>query len=178
MAQLIIIPEHTVRIADLASSIPGGKFKKLFFQCALKEIKINGSNTEARFAIIVYAAKKNSSRQWKPGRKVDCTPVTSGKTAVFNLADFSEPIGFANNEFNDFGFTLKQIKSKKADAQQIKQNELMSKIRKLLTDKEEAAKTWLNCVAGISENPHVTYDVTLSDGTSATANPSPPADPS
>jgi len=178
MAQLIIIPEHTVSIADLANSIPGGKFKKLYFQCALKEIKLNGNDREAHFTIIVYAAKRNIFQKWKPGTKVDCSPVAGGSTAIFNLADYTEPIGFANNELYDFNFTLKQKKAKGADKNQLKQNELMKKIKKILKDKKMAAQSKLSFVAKISKNPHVTYTVTLSDGTNAGANPSPPADPS
>jgi hypothetical protein len=178
MAQFIIIPEHTVSLSDLANSIPGGKFKKLYFQCALTEIKLNGNDREAHFSIIVYAAKRNIFQKWKPGIKVDCTPVAGGKTAKFNLADYTEPIGFANNELYDFNFTGKQKKAKGTDKQQLKQDDLMRKIKRILKDKKKAAQSKLSFVAKISKNPHVTYTVTLSDGTTAGANPSPPADPS
>jgi hypothetical protein len=177
MAQLIIIPAHTVKLIDIGNSIPKGKFKKLYFQCALKEIKISGADREAHFRIIVYAGKRNISQKWKLGTKVDCQPDYSVPPTIFDLADYSEPVGFGNNEFYEFDYSLKQKKAKNADPQKVKQSDLMKKIVKLAKNKSTANKAFLSFEAKISKNPHVTYKVTLDDGTSANANPSPPADP-
>src|SRR5436190_23161292 len=104
MAQKIIIPAHTVKLIDLKNSIPNGKFKKIFFQCALTEIKNNGNDREAHFTIITYVGKKNISQKWKVGKKVTCQPDLSVPPKEFNLVDYDEPIGFANNEYYEFDF--------------------------------------------------------------------------
>ena len=175
MAQLIIIPAHTVSLTAIKNSIPGGQFKKLYFQCALTEIRNNGSDREAHFTIIVYAGKRKLNRNWKVGNKVECQPDPMGPVSVFTLGD--EPVAFGNNEFEEKRFTLKQKKGKSGDAKIIKQSELMKAIQKILKDKKLAPKAMLKCEASLTQNPHVTYTVTLDDGTNAAANPSPPADP-
>jgi hypothetical protein len=177
MAQKIIIPAHKVKLIDLKKSIPNGKFKKIFFQCALKEIRVSGVHREAVFAIIAYVGKRNIFQHWNVGSKVNCEVDDSVPAKEFNLADYDEPIGFGNNEAYDFDFTLKQKKSKKADPKKIKQDVLMRKIKKLLKDPEKSKTAFLTLKAKISSNPHVTYDVSI-DGTAASLNPSPPADPS
>lgn len=176
MAQKIIVPAHTVKLIDLQNSIPNGKFKKIFFQCALKEIIENGSDLEAHFAVIAYVGKRKITRDWKIGTKVNCTPDTTTAPKEFNLADYDEPIGFANNEVFDFDFTLKAMKSKTAEPIKVSQAKLMKRIKQLLKDKQKAKTAFLTCTARISDNPHVTYDLTL-EGNTAAANPSPPADP-
>jgi hypothetical protein len=177
MAQKIIIPAHKVKLIDLKGSIKNGKFNKLFFQCALKEIRNNGSDREAVFSIIAYAGKRNIFQHWNIGSKVDCEIDNSIPPKEFNLAEYPEPIGFGNNEVHDFDFTIKQKESKKADVKKVKQDNLMDKIKKLLKDPEKSKTAFLTLKAKISSNPHVTYDISI-DGTAASANPSPPADPS
>lgn len=177
MAQKIIIPAHKVKLIDLKKSIPNGKFKKIFFQCALKEIKTTGAHKEAVLSIIAYVGKRNIFQHWNVGSKVNCEVDNSVPAKEFNLADYDEPIGFGNNEAYDFDFTLKQKKSKKTNRKKIKQDALMHKIKKILKDPEKSKTAFLTLKAKISANPHVTYDVSI-DGTNAIANPSPPADPS
>lgn len=176
MAQKIIIPAHKVKLIDLKKSIPNGKFKKIFFQCALKEIRINGTHREAVFSIIAYAGKRNIFQHWNLGSKVDCEVDNTVPPKEFNLADYDEPIGFGNNEARDFSFTVLQKKSKKTDPKKIKQDILMDKIKKLLRDPERSKTAALSLQARLSSNIHVTYDISI-DGTAARLNPSPPADP-
>jgi len=177
MAQKIIIPAHKVRLIDLKKSIPNGKFNKIFFQCALKEIRLSGAHREAVFSIVAYAGKRNMFQRWNVGSKVDCEIDDSVPAKEFNLADYDGPVGFGNNEAYDFDFTLKQKKSKKTDKQKIKQNDLMKQIKKLLKDPEKSKTASLSLKARISSNPHVTYDISI-DGRAVSLNPSPPADPS
>ena len=177
MAQKIIIPAHKVLVADIKKSIKNGKFNKLYFQCALKEIRNTGSDKEAVFSIIVYAGKRNILQKWDVGKKVDCTADYSVPPSEFNLANYSEPVGFANNEVYEFNFTQKQKKSSKTDKKKIKQDNLIEKIKKIMKDPKASKTAALSFKAKISSNPHVTYDISI-DGSSASANPSPPADPS
>lgn len=177
MAQKIIIPAHKVKLTDLKGSIKNGKFNKLFFQCALKEIRNSGSDREAVFSIIAYAGKRNIFQHWNLGKKVDCEIDTTLPPAKFNLADYDGPIGFGNNEVYDFDFTIKQKKSGKLDTKKIKQDNLMYQINKLLRDPEKSRSAFLSMKAKISSNPHVTYDLSI-DERAVSANPSPPADPS
>lgn len=177
MAQKIIIPAHKVMLSDIKKSIKNGKFNKLYFQCALKEIRNTGSDKEAVFSIIAYAGKRNIWQKWNVGGKVDCVVDNSVSPAEFNLSNYTEPIGFANNEVYEFNFTQKQKKSAKTDKKKIKQDNLMEKIKKLMKDPKSLKTASLSLKAKISSNPHVTYDISI-DGTPATANPSPPADPS
>lgn len=177
MAQKIIIPAHKVKLDDLKKSIPNGKFKKIFFQCALKEIRTSGTDKQAVFSIIAYVGKRNIFQRWNVGSKVDCEIDTSVSPKEFDLADYDDPIGFGNNEVYDFNFTAKQKNSKKTDPKKIKQDMLMDKIKKLLKDPEKSKTAFLSLKAKISSNPHVTYDISI-DGRGAYANPSPPADPS
>jgi hypothetical protein len=176
MAQKIIIPAHRVKLIELKKSIPKGKFKKIFFQCALKEIRINGAHKEAVFSIIAYAGKRNIFQHWNVGSKVDCEIDNTVPPKEFNLGDYDDPVGFGNNEAHDFNFTLIQKKSKKTDPKKIKQDILMRKIKKLLKDPEKSKTAALLLQARLSSNLHVTYDLSI-DGTAAGANPSPPADP-
>ncbi len=176
MAQKIIIPAHKIMLSDLKASIKNGKFNKLYFQCALKEIRNSGSNREAVYSIIAYAGKRNAVRHWHVGKKVNCQLDASKPAKEFNLADYDEPIGFGNNEVFDFNMTQKQKKAKNADPKKVQQANLMEKIKKILTDKTKSKTAFLSFTARITKNPHVIYDVDL-DGTSTTSNPSPPADP-
>src|ERR1051326_7743529 len=120
MAQKISIPAHKGKLIDLKKSIPNGKFKKIFFQCALKEIRNSGGDREAVFSIIAYVGKRNILQHWNVGTKVDCEIDNTVPPKEFNLADYSEPIGFGNNETMDFGFTLKQTKLKSTDKKHLK----------------------------------------------------------
>ena len=176
MAQKIIIPAHKILISDLKKSIKNGKFNKIYFQCALKEIRMTGSHREAVFSIIAYAGKRNALQKWKVGKKVDCVVDNSFPAKEFILSNYAHPVGFGNNELYEFNFTQKEKKAKKTDKKKVKQDLLMEKIKKLMKDPQKSKTSFLLLKAKISANPHATYDVSL-DGTSATANPSPPADP-
>lgn len=176
MAQKIIIPAHKILIEDLKKSIKNGKFNKIYFQSALKEIRNNGNHREAVFSIIAYAGKRNVFQKWKVGTKVNCVADNSVPPKEFNLANYAEPVGFGNNEVYEFDFTQKQKKSKKTDKKKVKQDLLMEKIKKLMKDPQKSKTSFITLKAKISSNPHATYDISI-DGSSATANPSPPADP-
>jgi hypothetical protein len=162
-----------VKLIDLKKSIPNGNFKKIFFQCALNEIRNSGSDREAVFSIIAYVGKRNIFQHWNVGTKVNCEIDTTVSPKEFKLSDYDEPIAFGNNEVYDFTFTKNSTKTPK----KIKQKELMRKIRKALNDPKISKTASLSLQAKISSNPHVTYDISI-DSTPVGANPSPPADPS
>jgi len=152
MAQKIIIPAHTVLLTDLQNAAPNGKIKKISFQCVIKEIRNNGVHLEALLGLIAYPSYKPFLGSWTSGAKVDCVPDYT-QTFEFDLANYPEPIGFANKELH----------------------QLINKIKEVLRDggRPNAA---LVLTPTISANPHIALNATLDTSTEA-LNPSPPADP-
>jgi len=152
MSQKIIIPAHSVLLTDLQNAAPNGKMKKIFFQCALREIRTNGGDLEAHFGLIAYPSNKPFLGGWTTGAKVDCVPNYT-QTFEFDLAGYPGPIGLANKELH----------------------ELMNKIKEILRD-GSMPNAALILKPTISANPHVALDATLGNYSEA-LNPSPPADP-
>ena len=152
MAQKIIIPAHSVLLTDLQNAAPNGKMKKIFFQCALREIRNNGVHLEAHFGLIAYPSNKPFLGSWTTGARVDCVPDYT-QTFEFDLANYPESIGFANKELH----------------------ELIRKIKEVLRDGSRPNAT-LILTPTISANPHVALNATLGNDAEA-LNPSPPADP-
>lgn len=169
MPNQVILPAQRLSLSDLKNSLPNQKIKKVFFQCELRSI----ANNNATFGIIAYAGKRNLGNKWVIGSKVSCQDDPSKPVQYFDI-----PIAFGNNELVDFDFTVAQKKSKKTNPNQVKQDELMSLLNRIIKskDKEKLKNTFLLFKARLTKNPHITYDVSL-DGTSAATNPSPPAPP-
>jgi hypothetical protein len=152
MAQKIIIPAHTVLLTDLQNAAPNGKMKKIFFQCVLREIRNNGVHLEAHLGLIAYPSNKPFLGSWTSGAKVECVPDYT-QTFEFDLANYPDPIGFANKELHELINTIKDV---------LKEG-----------GQPNAA---LILTPTISANPHLALNATLGTSTEA-LNPSPPADP-
>ena len=78
-----------------------------------------------------------------------------------------------------FNVKGKKKKSKK-EPRKGRWNELMKMSKKVCKDKKKLGESSLHFVAGISDNPHLEYSVTLEvDGVALSVNtkPSPPAPP-
>lgn len=149
MPNKIFLPAQKIQLSDLAASIPGGKIKKVFFQCELRSI----ANNDATFGVIAYAARKNFWGTWIIGNKVNCQDDPGKPVQQFDVVP---NIAFGNNELVDH------------------------RLKKMLKNKNKIMSSSLAFQAKVSQNPHITYDITLDDGTSTSVvstNPSPPAAP-
>ena len=169
MANKIIIPAYKLKLKDLESSIPNGKFNKIIFQCALKTLA--GNN--ATFSVVVFAGKRNLGK-WHYGKQLDCDLDIGKPDKEFDLADYSKPISIGNNEVYHSHFTLKEKKLAKTNKKMVKQDDLLKKIKKILKDPEKSQNAYLTFTAKI--NSPLSFDVSI-DGTSASTNPCPPNQP-
>lgn len=188
----IKLPQQVINVAELESQFPakGFKTRKIFFHCELRRIEANG---DAVFGIIGYAAwrRNNNDRiPWQigitPARGADVPegfvlshPVDNGNT---NPA--LRHVAFGNNEipweyhprFTDAD-DEKAYKQKDDEKEPVLETDFYKQLKKILSDKALLATSKLNFKAKISDNPHVTYTVTLDSGQTEVANPCPPNQP-
>jgi hypothetical protein len=167
----LVLHSQVFRFNDIFDQLPAKKNmrKKIYFQSELVQVE----NGTAVFAIAAYPAWCTASG-WVIGKKVQAAE--SGNGSVVPL---KEPIGFANNEMPLAGYKLK----KKQVAKKIRKDYLAFEryFRRIARDPKLAANAIFRCHPGISENPHLEFDVTLeSEGTAVRwgANPAPPGKPS
>lgn len=169
MANKIIIPAYKVSTVDLKKSIPNGRFKKLIFQCALKELK----NNDAIFSVVAFAGNRSLGK-WKYGKQVDCVLDPGLPDQVFDLANYPDPVSIGNNEIYQSSFTLKQKAKLGAKNKLVKQDNLMKKIHEISKDPVKSKTHFLTFSARI--NSPLSFDITI-DNTSAATNPCPPNQP-
>lgn len=189
----ILLPQQTIKVADLQSQFPARRFKtrKIFFQCELRRVEANG---DAVFRIIGYAAwrKNNNDRiPWNIGAIPARGEDVVGGPVLSHPVDNGDPdpakrhVAFGNNEIRwpyIPGFQEQSDKEKdqyyEDDEKDPKhETEFAMQLGKILMDKEKLTKSFLNFKGKISENPHLTYDVTLDSGGIEIANPCPPNQP-
>lgn len=169
MANKIIIPAHRVDTTVIKKSISNGKFNKIIFQCALKELK----NNDAIFTVVAFAAKRKLGK-WHYGKQVDCVLDPSKPDNVFDLGNYTDPISIGNNEIYQSNFTLKQKKALGANNKLVKQDNLMRKIQSIIRKPKDEKSRFLSFTAKI--NSPLSFDITI-DNTTASTNPCPPNQP-
>jgi len=174
MPNQIILNPQSFRFSDIIGQFPADRKvkKKVFFQAELQSLE----NGNAKFGIIAYPAWRTGGC-WEIGTKISGSEAGEG-----TLVNFAEPFGLANNEL-----TLSPAKKKKKRKKKDKNNKMAKRTKAFLKhfnnifcDKKLAEKAVFHCRTGISQNPHLEYDVTLeSEGVSlrVKTNPSPPAMP-
>jgi len=172
MANQLILQQQKFKLADITSEFPatGSVKKKVFFQTELRSL----TNGDATFGVIAYASWKDGNR-WVVGKKI--AGIDTGTPVIL---PFTPPLAFANNEVI-LAVKAAKKKKKKKDPRKGRWNNLLKAIRKTCKDKKVPEKAFILFNAGISENPHLEYDVTfdLGNGNSlkAATKPSPPAPP-
>ena len=192
MANLLLFPPQEFRLKDFENQFPtsGYKNRKYVFQCEVREIK---TSKDVVFGVIGYPAwrKGNSPREsWIIGTKVRGTtirpadPADPDETVYFDPTKPQTFVALGNNEIFWSPITLKKSKKNKKEnpaKQNADQQAEFAKLYKaILKDEKKLEKASLSFEAKIWENPHVYYDVTLTDGTSSstyTTNPCPPNQP-
>jgi len=178
MANQLILPPQKFKFSDLTSQFPsaGSPRKKVFFQSELRSL-VNG---DAVFGVVAYPS-------WKEGNKwVVGTKVSGTDTGVAAPKPFVPPLAFANNEIVlavtliKKGEKTKKKKKKKKEPRKGRWNGLLKMTRKICKDKKMLEESFFHFEAGISDNPHLEYNVTLEiNGSSlrVSTKPSPPAPP-
>jgi hypothetical protein len=176
MANQLLLPTQKFRLKDITDQFPatGSPKKKVFFQSELRSL----ANGDASFGVIAYPAWKEG-RKWVVGTKV--SGIAAGPAIT---KSFVPPLAFANNEVV-FSLHLAQKKKKskkksKKDPRKGRWNELMKLTKKTCKDKKMLGAANLHFKAGISDNPHLQYDVALEiNGVTldVATKPSPPAPP-
>ena len=188
----ILLPQQLIKVGDIENQFPatGFKTRKVFFHCELREVNADG---DLVFGVIAYAGwrKNNNDRiPWQigtiparganvPGGFVISHPVDNG-----NADPAKRHVAFANNEisweyhprFKDKS-EEKDYKQKDDEKDPILDTDFYKQLKVVLSDKDLLAKSVLKFKAKISENPHVTYTVSLDSGSTQVANPCPPNQP-
>jgi hypothetical protein len=192
MANLLLFPPQEFKLKDLEDQFPtsGYKNRKYVFQCEVREIK---NSNDVVFGVIGYPAwrKGNSPRQsWIIGTKVrgktirPADPGNPDETVYFDPNNPQTFVALGNNEVFLGPATLKNSKkyekevSEKANGND--QTEFAKLYKAILKDEKKLEKASLSFKSKIWQNPHVYYDVTLTDGSSSSTyatNPCPPNQP-
>lgn len=188
----IKLPQQVIKVADLDSQFPaqGFKTRKIFFQCELRRVEDNG---DVVFGIIAYSAwrRNNNDRiPWNIGTVPARGEDVPGGFVVSHPVDNGNPdparrhVAFGNNEIQweyhprfANASEEKTYKQKDDEKERILETDFHNQLRKILGNKDLLAKSTLIFKAKISENPHVTYTVTLDSGETEVANPCPPNQP-
>jgi hypothetical protein len=162
MNQVLLKPQQLSgkQFIDIVTKPPGGKgsFKKLYFQCELREYK----DQDPVFGLVAYGGYDNSTK--KIGPPVRLTDIYGRNPEPFSNLDLI---------FGNMELILDDAKIK-ADFQPVSEkkeksyhfNELLKILKSLKPEELEKFNVYFTPM--ISENPHVYYDGT---------NPSPPAEP-
>lgn len=188
MANLLLFPPQEFKLSDFENQFPttgGFKNRKYIFQCEVREIK---NSKDVVFGVIGYPAwrRGNSIRErWIIGKKIrgktirPADPGDPDETVWFDPANASTFVALGNNEI--FLGPTSQSKSKKgAKSLSADQQKFIELYKSIIKDEDKIKKATLSCKAYIFKNPHVYYDVTLTDGTSSdtySTNPCPPNQP-
>jgi len=173
MANQLILQQQKFKLSDITKEFPstGNVKKKVFFQTELRSL----ANGDATFGVIAYASWKDGNK-WVVGSKV--SGIDMGTPLIL---PFKPPLAFANNEVILSAKVSKKKKKKKKEPRKGRWNDLLKAMRKTCKDKKIPENAFLLFNAGISENPHLEYDVTLDLGNGnslrAATKPSPPAPP-
>lgn len=192
MANLLLFPPQEFKLKDFEDQFPTSGFKnrKYVFQCEVREIK---NSKDVVFGVIGYPTwrKGNSIRErWIIGDIVRGTtirpadPENPNETVSFNPNKPQTFVALGNNEIF-WGPTIskKSIEDQKDKPEKqygIQQTEFIKLYKSIIKDEKKLEKATLGFEAKISENPHVYYDVALSDGTTSdiyVTNPCPPNQP-
>ena len=178
----INLPFQTIPLLEFLNAIRKnkGKLQKLFFQCEMRKTP----DDRAFFGLVAYPGYRKKGK-WIIGEKI---PLADSQHKVAKTFDL--PIIFGNMELTDDG------KLKKADNLQLagkekdnkKAGKVYKSIRKQLKNKKLSKKKDKNnnkqptetvvlvFEPYVTENPHVSYSVTL-DNSIDFLNPCPPAPP-
>lgn len=188
----ILLPQQVIKAEDIENQFPAQQFKtrKVFFHCELRKIEANG---DLVFGVIAYAGWRRNTNDripWQigttPARGEDVTggfvlshPVDNG-----NSDPSKRYVAFGNNEIAwayhpRFANAAeeKDYKQKDNEKEPVLETDFYKQLKTILSDKALLGKSTLNFKAKISENPHVTYTVTLDSGQTEVANPCPPNQP-
>ena len=187
MAHYLLLPPQKFSLVDLAGQFPTGfPNKKYFFQCEVRNIIAESNDLKVRIGLIAYPAwrKGNAARQlWRLGTPVrgvdirEANPADPEETIVFDPNNPNTWIALANNEvFLGPGSGLEgkispEIEERHARFIKLHLTILKSKYLKTAS---------LEFKSRVSKNPHVYYDVLLTDGTNSElydSNPCPPNRP-
>jgi hypothetical protein len=178
----ILLPPQLINLPALTSQFPGPPFNvtKFVFQCELRDVTTAG---DVVFGVIAYPLWKrgNSPREkWTIGKKV------SGFTMPGLPQSFPIISANSNDPFTSFGNNEILIWHIQPDEKEqygkVKQQnqKFVDLFTEVLKDKGLAEKSTISLKAYVSENPHISFDVTLSSPTgteSETADPCPPNQP-
>lgn len=178
----ILLPPQLINLLDLTSQFPGPPYNvtKFVFQCELREVTTEGNVV---FGVIAYPLWKrgNSPReQWRVGKKVrGLTMPGQPQSFPINSGNPNDPFtAFGNNEILHWQI---QSDDKEQYGKKKEQNlKFLSLLDVTLKDKSMAEKSTLSFKAYVSENPHLSFDITLSTPTGSDtelADPCPPNQP-
>lgn len=186
MANYLLFPPQKFSLQALESQFPQGfPNKKYFFQPEVRQIT---EDRDIIFGLIGYPAwrRGQSPREhWRIGDKVrgenirDANPGDPDETIPFDPTDPNTFVALANNEvFLGPGHGLFEKPSAETEKRQIS---FIGLYEAILKNKKSLEKAVLEFKSRIFKNPHVYYDVLLTDGTNSElyqSNPCPPYDPS
>jgi hypothetical protein len=172
----ILLPPQLFNVADINfPNEPQFHFRKLFFQCELRAIHKNG---DLEMGLICYPSWKrgNAPRErWNIGNKArgtkirDANPNDPNETIPF---DPNDPLAFGNNESPVWHH------HPLSGTTDIKQDDKLEKFNKFFSGEKEYLKETFSATSRIYQaNPHASYDVSFSDGTTTSTNPCPPNQP-
>ena len=177
----ILLPPQRIDLAALESQFPGPPFvnKKVFFQLELRNRTGAG---DLVFGVIAYPAwrRGNAPRErWIIGNKVAGIDLVPPPIAIPTIPILPPVIAFGNNEIL-LWLPLKSDEKKK-DEYAIQNEKFLDLYNTIIKDKEKLAKSFFSTgKVRVTDNPHLDYDVTLTDGstsTNVTTNPCPPNQP-
>jgi len=185
MANYLLFPPQKFSLQALEGQFPQGfANKKYFFQPEVRQIT---NNRDVIFGLIGYPAWRRGQaprEHWRVGDKVRgvdiriADPNDPDETILFDPNDPLTFVALANNEvFLGPGHGLSGKLSAETEK---RQNSFIGLYQAILKDKKSFEKAELEFKSRIFKNPHVYYDVLLTDGTNSelyVSNPCPPYDP-
>jgi hypothetical protein len=185
MANYLLFPPQKFSLQALEGQFPQGfPNKKYFFQPEVRKIT---DDRDVIFGLIGYPAWRRGQgprEHWRIGEKVrgekirDADPNDPDETMLFDPNEQNTWVALSNNEvFLGPGPGLFGKISAETEKRQIS---FMGLYDAILKNKKSFEKAALEFKSRIFKNPHVYYDVLLTDGTNSelyVSNPCPPNQP-